>query len=68
VVIGPGRAVYVATDVGVFRSTDADRNWTRVGAGLPLAAVTDIEYNTTSGRLFAATFGRGVYSLPLAKS
>jgi Sortilin, neurotensin receptor 3, len=65
VVIGPGRAVYVATDVGVFRSTDADRNWTRVGAGLPLAAVTDIEYNTTSGRLFAATFGRGVYSLPI---
>jgi hypothetical protein len=65
VLLGPGRAVFVATDVGVFRSNPAGRNWTRVGTGLPLSAVTDIEYNVAAGRLFAATFGRGIYSLPI---
>jgi hypothetical protein len=65
VLIGPGRAVFVATDVGVFRGTPTGRNWSRVGAGLPLAAVTDIEYNAASGRLLAATFGRGIYSIPV---
>ncbi|MEN3356581.1 MAG: hypothetical protein V7637_563 [Mycobacteriales bacterium] len=64
VVIGPGRTVYVATDVGVFRGI-LPGLWLRVGAGLPLAAVTDIQYNAASGRLFAATFGRGVYSIPV---
>jgi hypothetical protein len=65
VVIGPGRAVFVATDVGVFRAGQLGRDWTRVGIGLPLAAVTDIQYNAASGRLFAATFGRGIYSIPV---
>jgi photosystem II stability/assembly factor-like uncharacterized protein len=65
VVIGPAGFVFVATDVGVFVGTPAGRVWTRLGGDLPLAPVTDIQYNAASGRLFAATFGRGVYSLPV---
>lgn len=66
VVIGPDGFVFVATDVGVFRGTPTGQAWFRVGTGLPLAAVTDIQYNAASGRLFAATFGRGVYSIPVS--
>ncbi|MFL6072454.1 MAG: WD40/YVTN/BNR-like repeat-containing protein [Mycobacteriales bacterium] len=67
VVLGPRGAVFIATDVGVFRGAPDGREWVRLGSGLPLAAVTDIEYNASSGRLFAATFGRGVYSLPITR-
>jgi sugar lactone lactonase YvrE len=64
VVIGPDRHVFVATDVGVFRGAPNGGGWVRAGSGLPLAPITDIQYNAASGRIFAATFGRGVYSLP----
>jgi hypothetical protein len=64
-VIGPYGVLLVATDVGVFAGTPAGRYWLRIGKELPLASVTDIEYHAGTGRLFAATFGRGVYSLPL---
>ena len=65
VVIGPDGFVYVATDVGVFRGTPTGKNWVHVGTAVPLAPITDIEYNATSGKLFAATFGRGIYSIPV---
>ncbi|GAB3408189.1 beta propeller repeat protein [Flindersiella endophytica] len=65
VVIGPYGLLFIATDVGVFAGPPAGRFWLRIGRDLPLASVTDLEYHAGTGRLFAATFGRGVYSLPL---
>lgn len=64
-VVGPAGFLFVATDVGVFVGAPSGTAWTRLGAGLPLAPVTDIQYNVASGRLFAATFGRGIFSLPV---
>ena len=65
VVISPAGRLYVATDVGVFVSlTPVGKVWRRLGRGLPLAPVYDIEYHAGSGRVFAATFGRGIYSAP----
>jgi photosystem II stability/assembly factor-like uncharacterized protein len=63
VIIGPGGSLFVATDAGVFAG--AGEHWIRLGS-LPLAAVTDIEYK--AGTLFAATFGRGVYSMAITKA
>lgn len=60
VIIGPRGVLVVATDAGVFAGLG--KRWIRLGS-LPLAAVTDIEFK--AGRLYAATFGRGVYSMPL---
>ncbi|HEU5160297.1 MAG TPA: hypothetical protein VFU43_25085 [Streptosporangiaceae bacterium] len=63
VIVGPFGVLFVATDAGVFAGIGG--RWLRLGT-LPLASVTDIEL--TAGRLFAATFGRGIYSMPLTAS
>jgi hypothetical protein len=58
VIAGPHGILFVATDAGVFAGIGG--HWIRLGS-LPLASVTDIELQ--AGGLFAATFGRGVYSM-----
>lgn len=68
VVLGPRNTLFVATDVGVFVSKRAGKHWQRIGSNLPLSSVTDIEYHVGTRTLFAATFGRGVYSFGLTKA
>jgi photosystem II stability/assembly factor-like uncharacterized protein len=61
-----GSALYVGTDVGVFVSTDGGGSWLMAGDDLPNVPVTDLEYRAASNSLYAATFGRGIYALPLS--
>ncbi len=56
-----GGTLYVATDQGVFVSPDGTAVWSRVGSDLPMVPVDDIEYDASSNRLVAGTFGRGFY-------
>jgi photosystem II stability/assembly factor-like uncharacterized protein len=63
VVLGAGSTLYVATDQAVFVSPAGDGQWLRLGTGLPLVPVDDIEYDGAHHRLVAATFGRGFYSV-----
>ncbi|MDQ3985491.1 MAG: hypothetical protein M3280_03225 [Actinomycetota bacterium] len=58
----------MATDVGVFMTKTNGRDWLRVGKGLPLAPITDIDFIKKGSRLFAATYGRGIYSVKLPAS
>ncbi len=60
-----GSSLYVATDVGVFFSADNGATWLAAGEDLPNVPVTDLEYRANSNSLYAATFGRGIYALPL---
>jgi len=60
-----GTTLYVATDVGVFRSVNGGAKWRPAGNALPNVPVTDIEYRAASNTLYAATFGRGIYVLAL---
>jgi hypothetical protein len=60
-----GSTLYVATDVGVFGSDDGGTTWSTAGARLPNVPVTDLEYVASSNSLYAATFGRGMFSLAL---
>ncbi len=60
-----GTDLYVASDVGVFRSVNGGRKWKPAGARLPNVPVTDLEYRAASNALYAATFGRGIYMLQL---
>lgn len=62
VIIAGGGTLYVATDQGVFTSSTAGV-WQRLGTGLPLVPVDDIEYDAARHRLVAATFGRSMYEL-----
>jgi photosystem II stability/assembly factor-like uncharacterized protein len=60
-----GSTLYVATDVGVFRSANGGATWRTAGAQLPNVPVTDLEYQAASNSLYAATFGRGIFVLTL---
>ncbi len=51
-------------DVGVFELED-DGTWSTLGFDLPLAPVTDLVAYQQGITLYAATFGRGVWRLPL---
>jgi len=79
VVVDPNDAntVYVAMDTGVYATTDVttcetSNCWSVYGTGLPNAPVTQLivakEMTTGDGRtgeLRAATYGRGVWQIPL---
>lgn len=57
-------AIYLGSDIGVFVTNDNRVNWLMYTNGLPATRVYDLEINTAASpdRIFAATFGRGVFS------
>lgn len=59
------QTLYVATDLGVFRSTNAGANWATWGTGLPNVRVSDLYAPPDGSFLIASTYGRGIWELPL---
>jgi len=57
--------IYAATDVGVFDHNDGDSAWYKISVGLPAVPVLDVKLSGDGKYLFAATFGRSVWKLPL---
>jgi photosystem II stability/assembly factor-like uncharacterized protein len=57
--------LYAATDLGVFTDKNGRSNWARVGRGLPDTPVLDVKLTGDDKTLYAATFGRSVWSIPL---
>jgi hypothetical protein len=61
--------VYVATDSGVYSSTNATAggatSWSVLQSGLPNSEVMSLKLRNTSRTLIAATHGRGAWSLLL---
>lgn len=60
----PG-AVYVGTDIGVFYRDNNLNTWTYFSNRLPISPVTDLRINQGSGKLRAATYGRGIWETSL---
>jgi photosystem II stability/assembly factor-like uncharacterized protein len=58
--------LYIGTDMGVFFTPNLGRTWLKVGRSFPLVPVTDIHYHVATNTLFAATFGRGIFSVRVA--
>ena len=58
--------LFVATDVGVFRTTNLGRTWIKVGANLPLVPINDVDLPVGSQTLYAATYGRSIWTTSLA--
>ena len=58
-------AVYIGTDLGVFYSASGGDDWLRLDDGLPTVAVYDIATQPGTGRLVAATHGRGMFELEI---
>lgn len=58
---------FVASEIGVFTTTDKGSTWTDAGTPLrlPLAPVTSLEISPRTGFLTAATYGRGAWKFDM---
>ncbi|MDX2149469.1 MAG: hypothetical protein SFV54_01945 [Bryobacteraceae bacterium] len=61
----PNRVLVAANDGGVIYTTSG-HHYRPLTGNLPNVRITDIVYHAKSKTLFAATYGRGVWSLPLS--
>lgn len=57
--------LYAATDYGVFYDKNDKKNWKRLGNGLPDTPVFDIKITGDHRTIYAATFGRSVWRIPV---
>ncbi|MDQ1266513.1 MAG: type sorting protein, partial [Bacteroidota bacterium] len=57
--------LYIGTDIGVFYSDYGSGQWTIFGTGLPNLIIDELEINYTSKLLYAATYGRGIWTVPI---
>ncbi len=56
--------LYVGTDFAVL-SSSGDGTWAPAADGMPLVEVTQVRIDAATGTLYAATHGRGIWSLSL---
>jgi hypothetical protein len=57
--------LYVATDAGIYVSTNAGGSWSTLGAGLPNGVVPDLELHAPTRTLIAGTYGRSLFTYDL---
>lgn len=57
-------ALYVGTDLGVYYRDSSLTSWTLFSGGLPNVIVDELEINYSNNRIYAATYGRGLWSSP----
>ena len=57
--------VYIGTDLGVFHSSRGGDSWDMLADGFPTVAVFDLAARPGTGRLVAATHGRGMFEIPI---
>jgi len=57
--------LYVASDAGVFFSSDLGASWSVLGAGLPPTSVFDLHLHNPTRELVAGTHGRSMWKFDL---
>ncbi len=57
----PLNTVYIGTDIGVYYSNDEMEEWELYSDGLPNVIVSELEILASEGKIYAATFGRGIW-------
>jgi photosystem II stability/assembly factor-like uncharacterized protein len=64
----PGnKTLYVGMDVGVYYRNDTMANWALYATDLPNVIVSDLDIHASTGKIYAATFGRGIWGADLAQ-
>jgi hypothetical protein len=58
---GSNDGLYVAMDVGVYYRDNTMTDWVLFSNELPNVIVSELEINYTTGKLYAGTFGRGIW-------
>lgn len=61
----PDDALYIGTAHGVYYKDNTLTNWIPFDTNLPNVAVRDLEINLLSNKIYAGTFGRGLWSCEL---
>ncbi len=57
-------ALVLGSDLGVFYRAPGATSWSKLGGNFPLTTVMDVEL-AGDGNVYAATHGRGIWSVPL---
>jgi hypothetical protein len=60
--------LYIGTDASVFYRSPTMSDWQLYNNNLPTVMVTDMGINYTTGLLWAATFGKGIWRSPIQKN
>lgn len=58
---GSQNGIYLGTDVGIFYKDDTLPDWVPYDAGMPFAIINDLEINYTASKIYAGTYGRGIW-------
>ncbi len=53
--------MFVGTDVGVYYKDDFSSKWTPYNGNLPIVIISKLEINYSTGKLYAGTYGRGLW-------
>lgn len=53
--------VIIGTDVGIMYKNPTSNEWQMFGKDLPPVVVTDLQVNYSTGKLYAGTYGRGIW-------
>lgn len=64
----PNNVIYVATDLGVFYTSDLLNDWVPLNQELPNVIVNELEIHYPSETLVAGTYGRGLWATDLVES
>ena len=59
--------LFAGTDLGVYVSDDGGASWSALHAGMPRAVVMDLVVHQGTQTLFAATYGRSLYTYALGQ-
>ncbi|MCK4978898.1 MAG: T9SS type A sorting domain-containing protein, partial [Candidatus Delongbacteria bacterium] len=59
--------IFVGTDIGLYYTNDAGVTWKAGGLGLPNSPVYKIKVHYLDNVVFAATYGRSAYKIPLSE-
>ncbi|MDX1911524.1 MAG: hypothetical protein SFV22_08575 [Saprospiraceae bacterium] len=58
------QVIFAATDAGVYFTLNGGASWSRLGGNMPFIPVFDLEVNPAREELVAATFARGIWTMP----
>lgn len=59
-------SLFIGTDIGVYYKDDTMEQWEPYGSGLPNVIIDEVEVQYATGKVFVATYGRGVWSTDVA--